>query len=533
MTTTTTIPTLDWSYLSLVYADDSDDEIELYVNGLYVTSSTNGVGSPATDSNNLLIGGSTKFDGSIDDFRIYDYARSASQIKADFNSLSVSSSSASFQGRKNDLMDGLVGWWKMDESTWTVNQADVIDYSGLNNNEVVKGTGDDPVAGKYYRAGKFNGSTDYVNMGNVLNMGTDDWSISLWVNPTTLTGRDTLVAKAGADSLPGYQLYLESNKLRVRYQTSAGGGVIGSGAGNITTGSWYFLTVTFDRDGSLKKYINGILHESNDISMYNADLTTSDELHFGDLPGFSGSYNFDGQIDDVRIYNKARSADQIRRDYETGPPSVSHWKMDDNVSGAGQTIKDNTGTNNGTTYGSNIDCTKDGKYGKGCKFDGSSDYVGVASSDSLNPDYIPVEVNVYAHSWSGRRVIINKPFNTHSYPFYQYYLYKELTGKLTFWIVTTTGTIIADVSNPLSTNRWYHLAATYDGTWARIYVDGVQVAVNSGTPGVLNKYNTNLNFGRFVNLSQDWFDGILDNVKIYNYVRTPKQIQNDMLGRED
>ena len=69
------------------YEDDSDDEIELFVDGILVGPSTDGSGAPATEDNSLLIGGTTgnNFDGKIDDFRVYSYGRDAREIQADYN----------------------------------------------------------------------------------------------------------------------------------------------------------------------------------------------------------------------------------------------------------------------------------------------------------------------------------------------------------------------------------------------------------------------------------------------------------------
>src|SRR3989344_5191232 len=53
--------------------------------------------------------------GFIDDVKIYDYARSAGQIKADYNSRgAVKGTSARFGARNEWMSDGLVGYWKMD-----------------------------------------------------------------------------------------------------------------------------------------------------------------------------------------------------------------------------------------------------------------------------------------------------------------------------------------------------------------------------------------------------------------------------------
>ena len=79
-----------WHHVSMTYEDDADDEISLYVDGRLVGTSTNGVGGPAaTDTAALIIGGdngtTANFDGTIDDVRVYQYVRTAEEIRLDYN----------------------------------------------------------------------------------------------------------------------------------------------------------------------------------------------------------------------------------------------------------------------------------------------------------------------------------------------------------------------------------------------------------------------------------------------------------------
>lgn len=149
-----------WHYVTVVYTDDDDDEITAYIDGVQKGVSTDGSGAPAADTNNLLIGGNTaaNFKGFIDDVKIYNYARTAAQIKADYASRGASKGSTlRTQGGTlpDALSNGLVGYWKMEESS-----GNMSDSSGngrtLTNNGTITFT-----AGKFANAGSFNGSTQY------------------------------------------------------------------------------------------------------------------------------------------------------------------------------------------------------------------------------------------------------------------------------------------------------------------------------------------------------------------------------------
>jgi hypothetical protein len=78
----------------------------------------------------------------------------------------------------------------------------------------------------------------------------------------------------------------------------------------------------------------------------------------------------------------------------------------------------------------------------------------------------------------------------------------------------------------LAANTWSHLAATYDGTTVRLFVNGTQVSSipRSGSiatsDGVLSIGGDPL-YGQY-------FAGRIDDVRIYNAARTQAQIQTDM-----
>ena len=70
---------------------------------------------------------------------------------------------------------------------------------------------------------------------------------------------------------------------------------------------------------------------------------------------------------------------------------------------------------------------------------------------------------------------------------------------------------------------WYHVAATYDGSVYRVYLDGLEVGVSEAgltmTPGrpvvYIGSYNGGYAYG---------LDGVVDDVRIYDYPRSPRQV---------
>ena len=79
---------------------------------------------------------------------------------------------------------------------------------------------------------------------------------------------------------------------------------------------------------------------------------------------------------------------------------------------------------------------------------------------------------------------------------------------------------------PLAANTWTHLAVTYDGAMVRLYVNGVQVASGAQTGDILTSANA-LQIGGDSFYGQ-YFQGMIDEVRVYSVALTAAQIQSDM-----
>ena len=102
-------------------------------------------------------------------------------------------------------------------------------------------------------------------------------------------------------------------------------------------------------------------------------------------------------------------------------------------------------------------------------------------------------------------------------------------GSVRTWLREDNNTRLAPRSEPelVWDGQWHHLVSTYDGSVARIYVDGAEVGSDAG-PTLTNfvpwQYPMIL-LGRNDRGQVDWhFDGVADDLRIYNYPMTPAQI---------
>ena len=74
---------------------------------------------------------------------------------------------------------------------------------------------------------------------------------------------------------------------------------------------------------------------------------------------------------------------------------------------------------------------------------------------------------------------------------------------------------------------WHHICLTYDGTVARLYADGVEVA---SAAKMWNLVPSRARIGRQVNDIAEFWDGMVDDVRVYDIALTPEQIQEVMRG---
>jgi hypothetical protein len=105
-----------------------------------------------------------------------------------------------------------------------------------------------------------------------------------------------------------------------------------------------------------------------------------------------------------------------------------------------------------------------------------------------------------------------------------YYLEADSTNSKPATRCTSTGALFG--TETLLVNTWTHLASTYDGTTLRLYVNGVQVISRAQTGPIVVSGNP-LQIGGDTFYSQ-YFQGKIDEVRIYNSALSGSQIRSDM-----
>lgn len=176
----------------------------------------------------------------------------------------------------------------------------------------------------------FDGDDDYVEIADAAELNpTDALTIEAWIKPEVLDRDMTIVDKCGEyGNDKGYNLYIGYNwfgggETLVYFQVRTGGAYWV--AGEITVAStWYHVVGTFDNSlasYNQKLYIDGVLCEGMDNTKTIEPATQP--VYIGGEPGAQTANNqagadFKGKIEEVRIYNRAITADEVTAHYNGG-----------------------------------------------------------------------------------------------------------------------------------------------------------------------------------------------------------------------
>ncbi|MBL7186327.1 MAG: LamG domain-containing protein [Phycisphaerae bacterium] len=205
---------------------------------------------------------------------------------------------------------------------------------------------------------------------------------------------------------------------------------------------------------------------------------------------------------------------------------VGYWKFDE---GSGTVAADSSAHGNDGTLSGNVTWV-DGQVGGALDFDGSGSFVEIPHDSSLSiTDEITVAAWTYMRAGaSGEMAIVSKGgWAANDLP----YELTETAGSDIFWQFYDDGG--RDTCSPLSpaVDEWHHIAGTYDGTIFKCYIDGV-LADEWAYAGKMPQNTASVTLGRR-SRGGTFFNGIIDEVMIYDHALAEDEIPNIMEGVGD
>ena len=358
----TGVPTGSWTLLT---ATANGTDLAIYKNGALLKNCIRTKWSAGTGYN-LTIGrlgeyNSWYYDGKMDEVKIYNESLSATEILSLYNlgdryiNTTMSSPTANWTSATQTmtassyLKNFTVNYTGFDQNhyidrievfnsssvsmanftgglTWNSTLLNDINLTGYwqfeNNANDMKGYHTTTASTATYTDGKYGRSANYSTKlstitanNNLKNVGMN-LTVCAWVLPTTVIGLDGIIGNNfnGGVGQGGWWFILNAGKPAIMVN---GSGTVATALTVINSGGtvWSHICVNFNNTFDSKFYINGAL-DSTSTDLNNILGDGSNTFYIGDDGRDGAGYPFDGKIDDIAVFNRTLSADEILQLYK-------------------------------------------------------------------------------------------------------------------------------------------------------------------------------------------------------------------------
>lgn len=394
------------------------------------------------------------------------------------------------------LDTNLISYWKLDESSG--NASDSVGGNTLTNVGTATYS-----AGKINNGINLNGSSQYLDGGNVLNLTTGAWTFAAWIKVTTTGSYEFIGGRSESGfSNDWYMRVTNTNKAEIQFRNGASSNQV---IGNITVadGNWHHV-VGLRNGTNVLLYVDGILDASGTDNNYNC--TNSFDFHIGADSAGALNFKFNGQIDEVAVWNRALSADEVLQIANSGrgntypftaTPSlygaVAFYNLDESSGNASDSVGTYTLTNNNTatyTTGKINNCTTLGTGNTNKYFSAT-----VVDPDSYNSGF---SISFWLYFNTVPSGSDNDIFEFQDTSNSGIFMRVNSSTSTSFRFGTGNGADRGETSYTSSwaANTWYHIVMVHNATSNTYYVNGSQVAQKTTGTITLGGNNSLLNIGR-------------------------------------
>ncbi|MBO9732581.1 MAG: LamG domain-containing protein [Chitinophaga sp.] len=391
-----------------------------------------------------------------------------------------------------DSIGGLIAHWPLDSVTGAK------DISGHHHDGMPFNTQfTTDRSGNKNSAFYFNGQNAYISVDDKadLRLNNTDFTLNAWVKLESYNSSfgSNILGKRNNDANGGYLFAIRGNKgstaTGILHFGPGGDDINAYGSEVVTLNEWHMVTcvyklaqkkISFYVDGVLDKTVIGILSPNPQVAM---------KLYIGrdDIYSPTNGYFFQGALDDIRIYGKALTVEDILELY--GPANtlnnglIAYWPLDSLRGSRDISGHNHHGIINNVTYTTD----SKGKFNGAFYFNGINSFITVNDSADLRLTNTSFAVNAWvkleSYNSSFGSSILTKRNNAPNggYTFaVRGYASKTVPGVLHFG--PGGDDINAYGSKVITTSSWHMLTAVYDldTKTVSLYIDGVLDNTNTG-----------------------------------------------------
>jgi hypothetical protein len=305
------------------------------------------------------------------------------------------------------------------------------------------------------------------------------------------------------------------------------------------TGS-YVTYATTDTDG------DGIYNNFDNSGSFGGNGLIPVDSDFDCIPDYLDTNSDDDQEDDI-IEGHDTNGDGVVNGSDS-PNANSGIYTGTDTDGDG--LDDGFDNNNGTYSATNnsLQATShpifDGLYDRDWRssnspidFDGTDDFIDFGNTHGFTGSF-SLEAWVLQQATSASEATIMAKADAKSGHLRGYKLVIDNTNKPNLTWYNTSGTQVLSITStyPITNNKWYHIAATYNGAIAKLYIDGLEVATGSTATSPSNgteKFMVGASYDSDDPCSSatKYFNGFIDEVRLWDIALSPTQL-HEMMNQE-